>query len=128
MRVKMNITVMGSPDGILVQQYLGGKIYDGLRDNLPDSLAEAFLKAELASIVADEPKEPAPSKTKSMEKVPENKGKDGEGEVRKRGRKSIKEIMKEKLLRAEKENEDKDLDEDGDGDGDGEILKDEEKV
>jgi len=82
MKVKMKLTVKGSPDHITVVEYQKGKVYD-----LPEDLADAFLKAKFAEKYEEveevkevkeevKAKEVAP-KNKAIEAAPENKAKRG---------------------------------------------------
>jgi len=63
MKIRMKDTKKGSPDGVLVNEYQKRRIYD-----LPDRLADAFVRAGWASIV--KPQEPDETK---VEEPPETK-------------------------------------------------------
>ena len=63
MKIKMVKTSLGSPDGIKVQQYEAGKVYD-----VPEELGLLFVESEVAKKVERE---------KKVEKVEEVKKKRG---------------------------------------------------
>ncbi len=63
MKVKMNRTCFGSPDGMQVNEYKKGETYD-----LPDPLAEVFVQQRWAVKVVKTPR-----RTKDAGAAPENK-------------------------------------------------------
>ena len=66
MKVRMNSTRRGSPDGIAVHEYYKGESYD-----LPESLAQVFVEEKWASPVSDKAEAKAQPKAESKAKNPE---------------------------------------------------------
>ena len=68
MNIKMKRTERGSPDGISVETYLGGKTYEGV----PRRMGEQLVLMGAAEEVSTPKKGPA-KKTKDAGAAPENK-------------------------------------------------------
>lgn len=104
MKVEMIRTALGSIDGIMVKQYILGRTYD-----LPDKLANSFLKANLASLIPDDIEEEVPVGGRLKEEKKEEKKM-----VRRKGKDFYKKILEEASKdSSEDEDEKKGDDEEG---------------